>query len=100
MDFFDGIGRYLKVAVNRLRCKVCRSKYNEGSFYVDPEGIRFRPVYTKLRSGKPMYFRNAKGGRKVCCPSKAQELDMYPVLYMFCPNCNESRRVEIPTRDG
>jgi hypothetical protein len=94
----DDIARYLKIAVNRLRCKACRSKYNEGSFYVDPEGIRFRPAYVKLKTGKPIYFRTAKGGRKVCCAAKAQEMDMYPVLYMICPNCNESRRVEMPIR--
>ena len=100
MNFLDVIGRYLRVTVNRLRCKHCNSCYNEGSFFVDPEGIRFRSGLLKPTRGKPLYIRRAKGGRPVWCLTKSQDLDMAPALYMVCPLCNSSRRVVLPIRNG
>jgi hypothetical protein len=100
MNFLDVVARYLKVTVNRVRCKYCNSRYNEGSFFIDPEGIRFRSGLVRPTRGNPMYMRRAKGARTVLVLSKSQDLDMAPVLYMVCPLCNNSRRVELPIRNG
>ena len=98
MDFFESVTRYLKVAVNRFRCNVCHSNYNESSFYIDPEGIVFR---AKLGNNtkRPIYFRRTNG-REMVCVAKEHDLEMTPVLYMICPSCGESRRVELPVQNG